>query len=560
MLLVAFSFIYISWIFISLGWAFQKLFGKLFDGNTLSVIAQYYFSGFAIAGLTCLALWIVTPLQSFIHFPIIIAALVSNFYSYKHFSKKRNLFKFSFSIRNGIMAFFFLLTSLAVCMKAAAPSLWFDHGLYYIQTIKWMQNYPMILGLANIHNRLGFASALHAVQALFSQNWVEGASFDDLNELALFWFIIGFSGRFIAQVEKLTMDWFSFALILFVPFICLEFLSSPSVDSLLILVTLFMVLSSIEKTPNFNFIWLLAAFGIACKLSGVIILIIPFVLAWRLWPEFKWKTLSGFWILPLAGIIVLTKNIILTGYPFFTFPLFGLEVDWALPLDKVLETNQEVIGHARIKLGYSELAKGINYKQVAEMNLKEWLPVWWSQRPADHILLIFVLIISVFFWLWKSIQKNVKTIADWLAIGCIISLAYWFFTAPEPRFQYGLLLSLPALTLFVCLKKKLSDQLLNVSFIILASFGLLFLVKARDKRVLMEYLIKPAKWNETRTGQYTIKPGIHIKFPLPEKAGSFSSGQCWDSNIPCSPYELKWLECRGNQIEDGFRINPQKEN
>jgi len=552
MLLIALSFFYVSWLLISAGWAFNQLSGFKKQREHLSDYATNYFTGLALGGLICLTFWIFIPLQITLHVPFIGLALASNLWWWKSKTKPLSSFKPTFSKEKVILGLSLFVFLLALCMKAAAPSSWFDHGLYYIQTMRWMQNYPMITGLANVHNRLGFASAFHALQALFSQKWIRGSSFDDLNELTLLWFVIGFTARVFYKQPK--VDWFTLIILILVPFVAIEFLSSPSVDVLLMLITLIMVLESVESSPNYAFIWLLGAFGVACKLSGIIILVLPFVILWRHWPEQKWKTLAGAWVLPAAGIVVITKNIILTGYPFFTFPLFGLDVDWALPFDKVIQTNQEVIGHARIKLSHAEILKGTSYNLVADMKLSEWLPVWWAQRSLSHVLLLISLFISVCFWVFRLAKKQVQTTTDWLAVACVISLLYWFVTAPEPRFQFGLLLALPALTLSSILKQSnfQTSTLLLPSMLLLSAC--LFLVLARDKRVLANHLVEPAQWKTGRMAHYTISPGICIYHPLPEPGSVFASGQCWDADLPCAPYRIDWLEGRGNKIQDGFRI------
>ncbi len=552
MLLVAISFVYISWLFLSVGWAFNQLSGFNKQQNILSTYAMNYFTGLALTGLASLALWIFIPLQISLHIPFIGLALASNIWWWKSNSNVAFNIRFSFSTEKLLWSLAIFMFLVALSMKAAAPSSWFDHGLYYIQTMRWMQNYPMIQGLANVHNRLGFASAFHALQALFAQKWVQGSSFDDLNELTLFWFSIGYAAKII--LNKHVVDWFALMLLVLAPFVALEFLSSPSVDVLLMLVTLIMVLKSLENQPHYAFIWLLGAFGVACKLSGIIILILPMVLVWRNWHEQRWKTLAGAWILPLAGMVVITKNIVLTGYPFFTFPLFGLDVDWALPYDKVIETNQEVIGHARIKLSNAEILKGVGYKEVAKMKLSEWLPVWWAQRSFSHVLLLVSLLLSVIYWGWKLAKKQIQSTTEWLALACVFSLVYWVVTAPEPRFQYGLMLALPALTIAsIYGQTPIRGLSLFIPLILLLSSGA-FLVLARDKRVLTNHLVEPAQWKTSRMAHYTISPGIKIFNPLPESGSVYASGQCWDSDLPCGPYRIDWLEARGSRIQDGFRI------
>lgn len=485
-----------------------------------------------------------------LHIPLALMALCMNVW---WFSRIRPFpISTSFSIPRVLLFSSALVLLLALCMKAAAPSTWFDHGLYYIQTMKWMQQYPMAPGLANLHNRLGFASAFHALQALFAQKWIPGASFDDLNELSLFWCLAGLAGRLYNS--KNEINWFYLLVLILLPFISLEFLSSPSVDLLLIVLTLKLVAEILDKNPNYPVIWLLASFAVACKLSGIIVFVLPTALVLHRWESDKWDFFSGIWVVFIAAIIVLYKNIQLTGYPFFTFPMGGLQVDWVMPFDKVLETNQEVIGHARIKLSNADMLKGLTYPDVAKMSLMEWVPTWWQQRPISHVALIVALLLSSVFWLWRIVKRQVSTLESKVSMACVASLVYWFFTAPEPRFQYGLLLILPLMTLHILLGQTIKVHSPWLIPTMLFATTLAFLVMARDKRVVQHHMIEPARWGTVRTVNYTLKPGIRVYYPLPEPGEFYSSGQCWDADLPCTPYRVEWLEARGNTIEDGYRI------
>src|ERR1022692_4150989 len=48
-----------------------------------------------------------------------------------------------------------------------SPSLTYDDGLYYLQTIKWIQEFPIVVGLGNLHGRLAYNSQDFIILAAF---------------------------------------------------------------------------------------------------------------------------------------------------------------------------------------------------------------------------------------------------------------------------------------------------------------------------------------------------------------------------------------------------------
>ena len=49
-----------------------------------------------------------------------------------------------------------------------------DTGLYHAQAIRWIEEYGVVPGLANLHSRFGYNSASFALSAFFSETWLIG--------------------------------------------------------------------------------------------------------------------------------------------------------------------------------------------------------------------------------------------------------------------------------------------------------------------------------------------------------------------------------------------------
>jgi len=59
-----------------------------------------------------------------------------------------------------------------------------DNETYYIQTIKWLNEYGFVKGLANLHVFLGQTSGWHIAQSVFNFSFLY-ANFNDLSGYAL---------------------------------------------------------------------------------------------------------------------------------------------------------------------------------------------------------------------------------------------------------------------------------------------------------------------------------------------------------------------------------------
>lgn len=56
------------------------------------------------------------------------------------------------------------LCIFALVLPRGLPN--YDDGLYYLQTLKWNRDFPVILGLVNLHGRLAFNSILFLLSPL----------------------------------------------------------------------------------------------------------------------------------------------------------------------------------------------------------------------------------------------------------------------------------------------------------------------------------------------------------------------------------------------------------
>ena len=81
------------------------------------------------------------------------------------YTQHQNLPVKKLNFRNKIL---FGIISLLILAQCASPPLILDNESYYIQTIKWLNQYGFVKGLVNLHVFLGQTSGWHLLQSAFS--------------------------------------------------------------------------------------------------------------------------------------------------------------------------------------------------------------------------------------------------------------------------------------------------------------------------------------------------------------------------------------------------------
>ena len=79
---------------------------------------------------------------------------------------------------------FLIVSSLLILAQSATLPFIIDNESYYIQTIKWLNEYGFVKGLANLHLFLGQTSGWHIAQSVYSFSFLY-ESFNDLNGFCL---------------------------------------------------------------------------------------------------------------------------------------------------------------------------------------------------------------------------------------------------------------------------------------------------------------------------------------------------------------------------------------
>jgi hypothetical protein len=557
----------LAWILISLsflGWG--KLlaagFGPPKSREDFSETG-YFFLGMSIAGILSGIWWIFAPVSIIFGGSLLGVGL--------GYVLASGPIRFEIRFQNPWFSLAMLLILGSLLMKAAAPTAFYDCGLYYGQTLRWMQGYAAVPGLGNLHIRFGNASAWHMLSAAFDWPALFQGSFDDLGELVLFWFVL-FHGWNTLKLEGFER-FLSLGLVLFALYQCHGLLTAPSPD----LVVGVLGMQTIWQFRKFLRLWnprqpnQLNTRGLAlltqslflaeAKLSAIPFLLIAVVVLFLVTREGWYLRIFQLGFLGFAVLMsMILRSYLLSGYLVFPVLKGPFSPDWLVSEALVQNYLNGVRGFARHILSDVELRSGLNYETVGGWPFKTWFPVWASERKlADWISMLggisgWLLLVD---YASRHIRKSFRShwpliFFTWL---CGMMLLFWFSNAPDVRFGIAILgtgCSYALASLLVRLPiPRLSNRVSGILLVIPATAVLWFY---RDKRTLENYVLFPSPYPEVQVQNWgTVDHPVFTPVQLEHRPG-LDADQCWNAPLPCSMEPVPGLEFRGKSLSQGFRL------
>lgn len=356
-----------------------------------------------------------------------------------------------------LYAFLFLLL---LAQSSTLPYL-LDNESYYIQTIKWINEYGFIRGLANLHMFLGQNSGWHILQAGFNFPFISNV-FNDLN--GFLFVLIGYYA-----IEKLNdykhgdnIQSFNFGLLLIFTLLLMQFVNAPSPDLIIFLIApyifyQFIIHYNSISSNDFKVILSLVLFLCFVKVTMAILSILVLLLYIKNYTTLKNKTSKYLIVSSITLILFLVKNAIISGYVLYPFETLDLlNVDWKQP--------QELIEFYK----KGTFSAGMNNTDVSSLSFLEKFKFWLT-IPKLHGLFnkVYILLILLFpFFIYKNKNKSSLTTIYALAI---LQLILLWSSSPQYRFYlvFVIFLSIQMFTT-IFKKKNYGVTLAFLSFIISA--------------------------------------------------------------------------------------------
>lgn len=388
----------IGFVAVSIGQLAARVFQKISGDTTDYNVFDFFFAGLGIiAGLAGIwSLWL--PVDEYALLFVLLLAIGN--WSLRRKSFKR-LVAGPFGKVTLVVA---ILIGAGILLHSVSYPMFYDAHLYHTQNIIWNSTFPVVPGLANLHERLGFNSNATVLGALFSFEFVVGQILYPINGIVLF-----ILGIWIVHLSMSTRsNWRVAPLILFA-LIFEEYgytISSATSDLIANALSLFILLrlASDERDARHSmFIYtVLPLFCVTLKLSTFPVVLVALLSLPRgtVSARLKGVILAA----AVAALIVgpwLVRNAIMTGHPVFPIPGFDLfNFDWEVPQSTVVEARNWIYSWARFP--------GVHQQAVLAMNLKDWFPHWWDSLYVLNkpILLLCALSVPVVPFLilnnWKQ--------------------------------------------------------------------------------------------------------------------------------------------------------------
>lgn len=551
MILILISWIVIFYCFFSFGIGFSMLLKLKTDNAILIVfigmVAQLLF-------LTIAALFTNLGLKIFIL--NLVVSFFLNFCFKEDFKQNwnsilRDFRAFSFTTK---ILFYVILVSSA--FKCAQVPFILDNETYYIQTTKWLNEYGFVKGLANLNIALGQTSGWHILQSGFNFSFIYNR-FNDLNGFLLVICALYFLSVFNENYkENKTYHWSIFILLFNV--LTFQFINSPSPDLPVFLISQIIFVHFLKKeiTSNENKI-VIHLFLFLCFIK---ITIAPIGLL-ILYLIYKDKKHIYFFLVSssIFGILWISKNIILTGFPFYSFTFLPFECDWIVPKKLLNSINFMIQNH-----------EFLGITDFQNLSMTEKFKIWFNFAGINGIFNKGIIVLFLVVPFLKTFRKNVKF--RFLFTFVLIHFLTVYFLSPQFRFFLVDFVFLTAIILaeianFLTLKIKQLEMIFIVSAI--SPLFLIYFINLKSltenkfnqdtEKVSWQQIYMPEQNSKFYDLAFEkIKMG-NLEFNSPKKSGFIYLTS--DGTLPCANKNLienyqKKLQIipqmRTKNLEDGF--------
>lgn len=558
MLYILLSWIYIAFTAINLGVGLDKLLKN--DANSIVITT---IKGLFVATILA-SIW---AIFGRINIEFHIFLLVVNSVLFLRFKKEITTIYITFlnelsRLSRSLQLYLALISILTLAQCASAPFI-IDNESYYIQTIKWLNEYGFAKGLANLHIFFAQTSGWHIAQSAFNFSFL----YDHFNDLSGFCLLLG---NYFA-IDKLQ-NYFEnrknyFLVIGLFPIAnCFFFqlISAPSTDIPVYVFTFILFFSVLEleikkvSISTLNWIFILITFILYIKVMSIGLLIIPLVVVLlnfkTLFPKIAPIVAIGF----VTFFIFIVKNTILSGFPLFPTTHFHFSAfDFSVPK----EVGDYYFTQNKL---YSFFITSSEFQSMSTFEIIwRWMTASKLNGIVNSLTLILFLITPYF------IKKFYPQKKWWLLYGiCFCQLILLLFTSPVYRFFIHFSFFLGCILLAHFFQKKqhllILFYLSLLPVILVVLFPIRYDVLTKNKNISQNSSFEISSVlfphsNSKLTMDYTTEKIGNLNYNSPNEPAYF-----WvtgNGDLPCvskqqidffKKYLNVYPQQRGNSLNDGF--------
>ncbi len=490
-----------------------------------------------------------------------------------------NFFKERLLLCSFFLPVLFLL-SVWFATRAMTDPQFYDSGLYYFNSIRWLNEYPIVKGLGNLHGRLAFNQSFFSyVASLNLYPWFGHGYNIALSFLVVLllaecsWAFMRVSSRLI---NKKNCDLDLYLRILFIPVVIRianeAKLSSPSADiaSSLLQIVLFLHIVKLlqgenhtrESTSLLKILIILGVTAITVKLNNVMYgsAILGLSLGWfflqssvgygtRIRSLLKTTIIAGAIFGLWAG-----RGVLLSGCPLYPSTFLCGEYEWSVPLQRVQDMANWIHSWARYP--------GKHWREV--LGNWDWLSPWLAmivtRRAIMYSLVLTLVGVMTTFGIMKIYGKErgrLVPILSLIILPLVMSVLFWFFMAPDPRFAGSLFYLLPIASLLPLMYLLVQGGRRSCQ---IGLFLLFVTVNLHTLSSLYQYLRSPV-FDASLVGYQPIPEvvlktkstwsGLNVFLPA-------AGDQCFDAPLPATPRLNPRLHLLGDDLGSGFSVVEKK--
>lgn len=462
------------------------------------------------------------------------------------------------------------LISVFIIAQCASVPYANDNESYYIQTIKWLNEYGFVKGLINIHLFLGQTSGWHITQSVFNFSFL----YKNFNDLSGFCLLVGN----IFAIQKLgnyfqnkNINYLIIGLFPITNVFLFQFISAPSPDIPVYIISLIIIYYFLENLKNitievFHLILILALFVFYIKNTSIAILLIPLILFVINYKKLAQKIKITIAIPLIIFALFFTKNLIICGTPIFPSKILtSFSTDYAVP--------ENIMNNFFVKVKY--LGYFINYKEYKAMTAFDLFNQWLSAPKLNGLFnkISILLVLVVPFFILKFQNKK----AIWIIyIVMIAQLLFLFATSPQYRYFMNFIIFFTLFCLACIIQNEKSIHfmlllsILSIMFVLFIPMNFSLFTNSKFMSELSTFssknIVFPYSNSKNNTPFEIIEVGNLIYYSPIKNDFFWGNG---DGNLPCiNKKQIKYYkkrfkvvpQMRTNDLKDGFYAKKIKPN
>jgi len=465
--------------------------------------------------------------------------------------------------------FGYVTAVLVIAVRCAGPVFYYDTGLYGAMAVRWFVTYPLVPGLTNLFGQLGLNSSLFLCEAALEQGPLRDLAFHLLAGLFLCALVVRIAHSYVRVLgghRENVVDYFIIPLavpaivwILTADLVGTNTDLPTTVISLVGLIALFDVLQENPKDGEKTGL-LESRFIVA---TSLFVLIVTFkttalalaVLGWSLallrvallnisWELRRTLILASIGLSCALAIPWLLRGVVLSGYPFYPSSAFAFPVGWRVPRE--IADSMAHFGRSWARLPHASFG---------ETDGVHWILPWFGAAIKNRVDFQIPALFSLTGLVLALRHGKFKTLFRfWLLAPSLGGLVFWFWLAPAFRFGEAAIWATTACLGSVALQSLLpaiSQVQGRVVLLGIAAIGIWCSYPRTLYKVYFRPVLEAHDFShipEVQTVPYHLPSGLTVNVPI-------RTNQCWNADLPCSPYFLDELQLRRDASPRwGFQI------